>query len=88
MSSLGYQFKWSGSVSGNFSFYASIFITYEWDNLIACQEVTFKTYHTADNHFIVSLTEIWLNVGFIKFTFVPDGGSTGSVNVAMRVVPT
>jgi len=31
VSSLGYQFKWSGSVSGNFTFYASIFITYEWD---------------------------------------------------------
>ena len=85
---INYQFKWGAGVRGEIIWYASLFSDpYVWEVLVGCVEVRVEVDGSASSS-IVSLPAQWLMVGFIKFSWVPDGGgSTGDIDVAIRIVP-
>lgn len=89
LAALSYQFKWDVGVVGTVTFFASIYPTpFEWEKLISCEEVSFTINNSNETESeIVSIPGLWLNVGFIKFEFVPSGSSTGNISVASRGVP-
>jgi hypothetical protein len=83
---INFQLKWGVGVKGKFTWYATIFPDL-WEPLVACEEVTY-TVGGIRLHTIVSLPNTWLGAGFIKFVWVPDAGSVGDIDVALRIVPT
>ena len=89
LSSLCYQMRWTENVLGSFVWEASIFPDpYNWEQLVSCEEVKFSTgdyLETLSN--IVSIPNIWLTVGFIRFRWEPLAGSVGTIDVAIRIVP-
>jgi hypothetical protein len=89
LKSMSFQFDWDVGVIGVVDFYASVFpFPYKWERLVSCETVTFNTVDSETNSEIVSLPDIWLNTGFIRFEFQPEGGSVGNLRVASRIVPT
>lgn len=85
---IGYQFVWGASVVGQFVFEATIFDD-EWESLVSCTDPVVVTVAggTAASEIVV-IPHLWLMLSKLRFRWVPDaGGSTGNVNVALRVVP-
>lgn len=89
LASICYQMKWSSSsVIGKFVWEASIFPDpYCWEQLVSCEAVELITKDQETLSGIVSIPNIWLTVGFVRFRWVPDVGSNGTFNVAIRLVP-
>jgi len=84
---INYHIKWDAGVRGKFSWKAAIFPDL-WVSLVACEEVTYTVDGSLD-HDIISLPNNWLNSGKLKFIWEPDvGGSTGSIDVAIRIAVT
>ena len=89
ISSLCYQMKWSSSsVIGKFIWEASVFPDpYCWEQLVSCESVELITQEQETLSGIVSLPNIWLTVGYVRFMWIPDVGSIGEIDVAIRIVP-
>lgn len=88
-SSICYQMKWVDGVIGKFVWEASIFSNpHVWEQLVSCDEVVLDTAEQSPAlNSIVSIPSIWLSVGFMRFRWVPTAGSTGNIDVAIRIVP-
>ena len=88
---INYQFKWEAGVVGVMTLYGSIYPDpYYWEEVVGCECITVDMLAVEDHeHEIVSLSGVWLTLGFLQWVWTPDaGGSTGNINAAMRVVPT
>ena len=85
VTAINYQLLWEAGVKGKFTWKASIIPTM-WETLVSCEEVSY-TVDGSEEHTIISLPNAWLNSEFLKFTWVPDVGSTGAIDAAIRVVP-
>jgi len=81
--------KWSSSnVIGKFVWEASVFPDpYCWEQLVSCDEVVLVPQDQDTLSGIVSLPNIWLTVGYVRFRWVPDIGSVGTIDTAIRIVP-
>ena len=65
---INYQFKWDADVKGRVTWQASIFADpNEWETLVNCESVILDipSDGNGENHAIVSITDIWLTVGFL-----------------------
>ena len=89
LSSFSYQLKWSvDSVIGKFIWEASIFPDpYCWEQLVTCEAVELVPQDQDGLSSIVALPNIWLTVGYVRFRWVPEVGSIGTIDVAVRGVP-
>ena len=89
LQSVSFQFCWSEGVEGAVTFYASVFPSpFKWENLVSCSEVGFLTTEATSDTEIISIPGLWLTAGFIKFEFQPNLGTSGTMSVAQRLVPT
>lgn len=88
-SSICYQMRWDNNVLGKFIWEASIFSgPFEWEALVACEEVILETAKVSPAlSSIVSIPSVWLGPGFIRFRWEPTAGSSGDIDVAIRIVP-
>ena len=88
-SAINWQFCWDSNVSGKFVWEASILENpYKWEPLVSCQEVELIVVEQAPLlSGIVSLPAIWLTVGFIRVRWIPNDGSSGLIQEAIRSVP-
>lgn len=84
LEALNYELSWEAGVTGVFTFEGAITAS-RFKDLINCSTVT-VTADGSESYEIVSLTGIWLTLGFVRFTWVPSG-SSGDINVALRIVP-
>ena len=91
--SICYQVCWESNVKGKMTWQASIFSDpFKWETLVNCEEVTLEIPGDTpfgQDHAIISIPNIWLTVGFLRFIWEPlsDGSSEGNIDVAIRIVP-
>jgi len=84
-SAISYQIEWEAGVVGEITWKAAI-KSGLWETLVACEEVSLVVDGTAESA-IVAIPNIWFTVGYLKFSWVPNEGSTGNISAAIRVVP-
>ncbi len=90
---VNYQVCWETGVRGELIWEASIFDDpFKWETLVNCEEVTLGIPLEDDPtalSSIVSITGIWLTVGWLRFRWVPSTSipSSGNIDVAIRIVP-
>jgi hypothetical protein len=88
LQAVNYQLKWAENVSGRFIFEGSVYPDpYCWETIVNCEEIIVEAGPSGGSS-IVSLTGVWLTLGFVRYRWDPaDSGSTGNINTAIRVVP-
>ena len=87
IASANWQMKWASGVLGTFIWEASIYPDpYTWEPLVACEAVELEIV-AGELSGIVSLPHSWLTVGFIRWRFEAEVGSTGLIQSAIRIVP-
>ena len=88
LQAINYQAKWTAGVSGTLTWQAAIYEDL-WETLVACEAVDLEiTGSEPVKNSIVALPYSWLTMGYIRVIWVPSGGgSTGNINVAIRIVP-
>ena len=84
LEALNYELSWETGVTGVFTFQGAIVVN-RFKDIINCKTITVSAGGVASCE-IVSLTGIWLTLGFVRFTWTP-ATSTGNFSVALRVVP-
>ena len=88
VSAIGYQLSWGASAVGEFIFEATIFED-KWEALVSCSEITVPVLGGTAATSIVAIPHAWLMASKLRFRWVPDvGGSSGNIDVALRIVPT
>jgi len=86
---INYQVYWAEGVSGLMVWEATIYSPSEdlWEQIVNCEGIELEMGPTG-GHAIISLTGVWLTVGFVRMRWDPiDSGSAGLVDVAIRIVP-
>lgn len=84
LEALNYELSWEENVIGVFKFQGAI-IEPNFKDIINCKTIEVSAGGTASCE-IVSLTGVWLTLGFVRFLWTP-ASSTGNINVALRIVP-
>lgn len=80
-----YEIVWETGVVGVFVFEGAL-VQIRFTPVVNCKTIEVSAGGLAGSE-IVSLTGVWMSLGFVRFHWIPAAGSTGTFSVVLRIVP-